>query len=180
MLWLIYLNCIETHLSISFALMSLRAVSVNLNWRSPAKTLAELTAKTSCKLLFATEKFRAKAQEIGSACGVTVIYLEAFQMQLDGASHSLCRSLECQPEDTAVVFFTSGSTSLPKAVPHTHASLMWLAETYYRAFPEPYDTANPNASTLCFSLSFMSWGFRSTWSSIFTQASRCLSNHVCV
>jgi acyl-CoA synthetase (AMP-forming)/AMP-acid ligase II len=144
----------EKYLAVSLGLMRSRAISVNLNWRSPVVNLTELVRKSECRFLFATAAFAATAQEIAAA--VTSVEVVYFDSLLDLHDLGPCRDVDetsevaCGLSDTAAVFFTSGSTSLPKAVPHTHATLMWLAESYYQAFPEPYSNANPDAATLCF------------------------------
>ena len=146
------------YLAVSFAIMRAGGVSVNLNWRSPAQNLAELAQKTECDFLFATEAFKDAAFTIKSSIKrLVVVSLLCLQPKPNTALHKM--SIPCKLSDTAVIFFTSGSTSLPKAVPHTHASLMWLAESYYRAFPTPYETTNPDAGTLCFFPYFHVMGF---------------------
>jgi acyl-CoA synthetase (AMP-forming)/AMP-acid ligase II len=144
----------EMYLAVSFGVMRARAVSVNLNWRSPACNLSELAQKSECTVLFSSRAFQDVAQTIASnIVGLRVVFLDDLPQLQDSYSPDLIvgpDNLPCQVSDDAVVFFTSGSTSLPKAVPHTHATLMWLSHAYLSAFPEPYSTDNPHASTLCF------------------------------
>jgi long-subunit acyl-CoA synthetase (AMP-forming) len=137
------------YLALSIGIMRSQAVSVNLNWRSPAANLVQLVEKSKCTIVFATHHFEEVAQVL-AAC-VHVVYIEDMELHKPVTSdRSRKFTIPCQPTDNAVIFFTSGSTSLPKAVPHTHASLMWLQHQYYAAFPAPYQTTDPNAGTLCF------------------------------
>ena len=46
-------------------------------------------------------------------------------------------------ERTAVVFFTSGSTGSPKAIPHTHDGLLWWARSYTAHLPQVFSPAVP-------------------------------------
>jgi long-subunit acyl-CoA synthetase (AMP-forming) len=130
-----------------------------MNWRSPLKTLTELIRISKCEIIFASDQYRDAANEVASATGVRVIFITDLDLlkPVAGFQDTGCG---CTPTDVAVVFFTSGSTSLPKAVPHTHRSLMWLAHKYNSAFPEPYQTTDPNAATLCFFPYFHVMGFR--------------------
>jgi acyl-CoA synthetase (AMP-forming)/AMP-acid ligase II len=50
-------------------------------------------------------------------------------------------------DEMAVVFFTSGSTKTPKAVPHTHNELMWLAHQYVAQLDG--GRADEDGGTLC-------------------------------
>ena len=59
----------------------------------------------------------------------------------------------------AAVFFTGGTTGDPKAVPHTHSSLLWLAESLLRFYPDPFSPDVPHAGTLCFTPYFHVMGF---------------------
>ena len=126
--------------------MRCRAVSVNLNWRSPAAQLIELVERCKCRVLFASQHFEEAALVISGACQSILIQ----DLELHGPLSNENRPILCEPSDNAAIFFTSGSTSLPKAVPHTHQSLMWLQHQYLQAFPEPYRTVDPHAGTLCF------------------------------
>ncbi len=54
---------------------------------------------------------------------------------------------EKRGDEMAVVFFTSGSTKTPKAVPHTHNELMWLAHQYVAQLDG--GRADEEGGTLC-------------------------------
>jgi acyl-CoA synthetase (AMP-forming)/AMP-acid ligase II len=146
------------YLVLSIGIMQCRAVSFHLNWRSPASQLLELVRKSKCTMLFATHHFQEQATAIAAGVeALRVVYVEDMELhkQIDQPFDNSADArdgggIRCEPSDNAVVFFTSGSTSLPKAVPHTHASLMWLQHEYYRAFPEPYQATDLDAGTLCF------------------------------
>jgi hypothetical protein len=131
--------------------MRSQAVAVNLNWRSPpAANLVQLVEKSKCTIVFAAHHFEEVAQVL-AACVRVVYIIEDMELHKPVTSdRSRKPTIPCQPTYNAVIFFTSGSTSLPKAVPHTRASLMWLQHQHYAASPAPHETTDPNAGTLCF------------------------------
>ena len=60
---------------------------------------------------------------------------------------------------TAAVFFTGGTTGVPKAVPHTHAGLLWFAAAALEKFPAPFAPSVAEPGTLCFTPFFHVMGF---------------------
>jgi long-subunit acyl-CoA synthetase (AMP-forming) len=114
--------------------MCCRAVSVNLNWRNPANTLANLVRNSGCRFLFASRCYSEVAKEIKASNSslLKIIFIEDLEEQMlssalgDGSgygegveltavSEADSSSLKCKLHDVCAVFFTSGSTSLPKA-----------------------------------------------------------------
>ena len=73
--------------------------------------------------------------------------LEELAAALD-AEHAAAIDAEVgllDPREAAVVFYTGGTTGVPKGVPHSHAGLLWLAEKLRLAFP-----GAETDGTLCF------------------------------
>ena len=131
-------NCVE-YLILGLAVMTLHAVPVNLNWRQPVNLLEATVKLAKCRLVFASQHFWESAK---SVCSVNQlpppISLVDFTMNLvadvDGIPADTPGTSNLDGgsigDEVAVVFFTSGSTKTPKAVPHTHNELMWLAQQY--------------------------------------------------
>lgn len=70
------------------------------------------------------------------------------------------RPPQISPSMPAAVFFTGGTTGTPKAVPHTHASLLWVADRQLAFTPEPFsEGAGERAGTVCFTPYFHVMGF---------------------
>ena len=111
--------------------MCCRAVSVNLNWRTPASTLASLVRGSGCRFLFASRFYSQLAKEIEekSLAGLKVVFMEDLVHTPLGEGEEgielpelrsktvedQAGTLRCELQDVCAVFFTSGSTSLPKA-----------------------------------------------------------------
>ena len=66
-----------------------------------------------------------------------------------------------RPEDMALIMFTSGSTGAAKAVPLTHAGLLWNCAQRLAASPHIFDSraAGRDAGTLSFLPNFHVIGF---------------------
>ena len=60
---------------------------------------------------------------------------------------------------SAAVFFTGGTTGTPKAVPHTHAGLLWFADGCLRTIPDGFARGIDHAGTVCFTPFFHVMGF---------------------
>ena len=151
------------YLSISFGAMALGAISLNLNWRQPDSTTRTLLEDLGPKVLVASKPFKATATAMHKAVGIKMVLLESicsptglpFQPPAPAEATALREEINAMATSggsnmTAAVFFTGGTTGTPKAVPHTHHSLLWLAEQQRQLFPEPFGDDVPNAGTICF------------------------------
>ena len=65
----------------------------------------------------------------------------------------------CTPDAVCAVFFTGGTTGSPKAVPHTHRALLWLAAALQAEHPAPVADDVRHAGTLCLAPYFHVMGF---------------------
>ncbi|KAL1510319.1 hypothetical protein AB1Y20_006639 [Prymnesium parvum] len=131
-------------LALSLAAPALGAVVVQLNWRQPPAVLLRLLRRLGCAALVASRGLAEPARRLAAArCGVRLLLLlegaeaeggvvcvreVAFSTDPSRASppsgEAAAAEHEVSPDDVAVVMFTSGTSSLPKAVPLTHRALL--------------------------------------------------------
>ena len=142
-------------LALSLAVTALGRTLVCLNWRQPPPVLAQLLRGLHCDVLLAGRSFVGLAREIAFARSSEGMGQAALVILIDGAEDESGLSLneeialnlpavhtdptdgssitvglpqvdaDVSPSDTAVIMFTSGTSSLPKAVPLTHGGLLW-------------------------------------------------------
>lgn len=162
------------YLCISLGAMCLGAVSLNLNWRQPTATtrklLTDLSSFTLIRVLVASKPFKETAQEMHRELGIQLLLIESvcapepdlpFPPPVDGdALVALKKQIgELPAAAPCAVFFTGGTTGTPKAVPHTHYSLLWYAKANLQLFPEPFADRVRHAGTVCFTPYFHVMGF---------------------
>ena len=166
-----------THASVNFfvytmGLLSLGAVAVVLSWRQPLEQLVAMARSTSSERLLASPTFAAEAKKISEELQLPApLLLNAVgAAQSDGCLPALDSAdgvsyvdyptpppAEITPETLAVVMFTSGSTSTPKAVPHTHGALLWNCAQKQAVSPLMLSADDPG--TLSFLPNFHVIGF---------------------
>jgi len=141
-------------LALSLAMTSFGGIVVNLNWRHPEDTLQQLLLSVGCELMVTGRGLAATAQRLCEATGSVnaLLVLEQSEAELaDRAPSTAMYAVACgpgrstllsvgaanprlsrggeaaarpEPDDVAVVMFTSGTSALPKAVPLTHRNLL--------------------------------------------------------
>ena len=123
-------------LAVSLGAMVLGGTSLHLNWRMPSATTRRLLLGLAPKLLCASAPF---VEDARSLCGETSLRLVlllnphappcgSLPLSHPSASSLVTAIAALEADVPAAVFFTGGTTGDPKAVPHTHSSLLWLAE----------------------------------------------------
>ncbi len=101
-----------------FATMRAGLVSVPINWKFPAETIAYILADAEVKLAFVDEERRAACPE-----GLAVVAFGAeFEAFLDPGDFDVIRPAD---DEIAMFLYTSGSTGRPKGVPLTHRGHLW-------------------------------------------------------
>lgn len=160
-------------LALSLAMTSLGGIIVNLNWRHPEDTLQQLLLSVGCELMVTGRGLAATAQRLCEATGNVnaLLALEQSEAELaDGAPSTAVYAVTCgpgrstllsvgaanprlsrggeaaarpEPDDVAVVMFTSGTSALPKVVPLTHRNLLWACNAKVRGC-NPHPGCNPD------------------------------------
>ncbi len=123
-------------LGLILALSATGRVPALLNYTAGPEGLRSACKAARIRTIFASRVFLEKARLTHLAqdlVEVRIQYLEDLKASFgfaDKLSALACRlfpglmSVECKPEDPAIVLFTSGSEGRPKGVVHTHASLL--------------------------------------------------------
>lgn len=95
-----------------------RSALVGINWRLPDDSIRASCEQVGLTHLFTSAEFAGRAAEIvaGTAIVLEVIDHSTAEPWADQPAGS---TLPASPDDVAMVFFTSGSTGVPKAVPYT-------------------------------------------------------------
>ena len=136
------------YLSTSLGAMALGAVSLNLNWRQPVATTRTLLKGLAPPLLCASDPFIGDAESLSEELSIRLVSLldptvppctilpAAHPKAVELAASAAALDGGCE----AAVFFTGGTTGAPKAVPHSHSALLWLAESLLRFYPDPVCT----------------------------------------
>ena len=129
-----------------FACMRLGNVPALLSWRQPVPTLARMAEVSGSTRLIASEHLANEAAgvaELLPSLGRPLV-LEALE-----APAALPAGVTLAPGGRALILFTSGSTSTPKAVPHTHAALLWVCASLMQAKGDALPPPPSEGGTLC-------------------------------
>ncbi|MCL2706703.1 MAG: AMP-binding protein [Dehalococcoidia bacterium] len=129
---ILLMNCIEW-LPIYFGVLKAGAIVVPLNFRYSSDEIKYALGLADVSMLvFGSEfidRMRAIKDEISAVC--TLFYAgedgpdfaESYDTLADAcAKHAL--DIKCSDEDDAAIYFSSGTTGLPKAILHSHKSLV--------------------------------------------------------
>jgi len=117
----------------SMSIICCGAVCVLLNYRQPSCALASMANAANVTRLLASSSLRSLAIQLKSeAHGIEaqLVWLCDIRTDIGGDAKvpmfsSFAANSRPDPHETVLIFFTSGSTSTPKPVAHSHASLLW-------------------------------------------------------
>ena len=155
----------------SLGAQELGATSVNLSWRQPDDVNLTLVKELGAKLLIASKPYAELARRAqGEAPGIRMLLFESvcatpLDKVLPFATTLLRSSARPPPSDggapaPALVFFTGGTTGLPKSVPHTHDSVLAMAQGYLDEHGAPLDPdLEERAGSVCFTPYFHVMGY---------------------
>jgi acyl-coenzyme A synthetase/AMP-(fatty) acid ligase len=172
------------------------AVSVNMNFRQPDDTLTEMVKLTKVTHLLCGNPFQSAARAIKNGVTERIVGVHfigknngehdtadgrilTIPSSVPPGSQNILERNSPQTHSCALIFFTSGSTGLPKAVPHTHAELLWnthakLMATVDRQLPDASSAQPPG--TLCFLPIYHVIGFVNNFLFNLYAGLRCLIN----
>ena len=138
------------------ACMQLGAVPVLLSWRQPLAIQEAMLSATRCTKLLASCHYEAAAKQLVKQVDVQLLLMEGMTCEESEESEEPNEEIDGCDSPVAVILFTSGSTSTPKAVPHRHSSLLWNCQNISREKSEAL--LFPNAGTVCFLPNFHAIG----------------------
>ncbi|OLP78316.1 2-succinylbenzoate--CoA ligase [Symbiodinium microadriaticum] len=131
------------------ACMQLGAVPVLLSWRQPLAIQEAMLSAAKCTKLLASCHYEAAAKQLVKQADVQLLQMKNMTFEAgQGQSEEPGEETDGYENPVAVILFTSGSTSTPKAVPHRHSSLLWNCRNISREKSEAVQF--PNAGTVCF------------------------------
>jgi acyl-CoA synthetase (AMP-forming)/AMP-acid ligase II len=111
-------------------------IAVPLNWRLTAADLARPVGHAAPAVMVTTEELKANLPDMGSALVLTCGNGERQGTFWDALAEAdaVFESVGCQSDDIANLLYTSGTTSMPKAVIHTHGMRVAMAATMASCF----------------------------------------------
>lgn len=116
-----------------FACFRIGAIAVPVNTRYQRPEIEYALDHSECRLLVIDKMFSAITKDIDQvvlSLERIVVHVDAAELHQEALHHHLANAPAAyewprvQPDDPAVIFYTSGSTSRPKGVTHTHFSLL--------------------------------------------------------
>ena len=157
----------------SLGAMELGASSVNLSWRQPDSVNLGLLASLHVRILLHSQDFSSLAELAAhdAHCeGMRVMLFESicatplhtvFPFAPVQSVASLQVPAGLATATPAAVFFTGGTTGTPKAVPHTHETLLSMVDGYLRQHGSPLDPSvvGERAGSVCFTPYFHVMGY---------------------
>jgi long-chain acyl-CoA synthetase len=107
-----------------YGILRAGAVVVPMNPLLKEREVAYYLSDSGAKLIFVWETFAAEAKAGADEAGAeTIVVDEAGFINLVGSAPAVDVLVDCAPDDTAVILYTSGTTGQPKGAELTHANL---------------------------------------------------------
>ena len=107
-----------------YAALRLGAIVVPMNVLLTAREIKHYMSDSGAKLILVWHDFAAEAEAAGAETGVEVLPVEPAAIgELVAAADPVEEIAEVDPDDTAVVLYTSGTTGQPKGAELTHSNI---------------------------------------------------------
>ncbi len=107
-----------------YAALRLGAIVVPMNVLLTAREIKHYMSDSGAKLILVWHDFAAEAEKAGAETGVEVLPVEPAAIgELVAAADPVEEIAEVDPDDTAVVLYTSGTTGQPKGAELTHSNI---------------------------------------------------------
>ena len=107
-----------------YAALRLGAIVVPMNVLLTAREIKHYMSDSGAKLILVWHDFAAEAEAAGAETGIEVLPVEPAAIgELVAGADPVEEIVEVQPDDTAVVLYTSGTTGQPKGAELTHSNI---------------------------------------------------------
>ena len=107
-----------------YAALRLGVIVVPMNVLLTSREIKHYLSDSGAKLMLVWHDFAAEAEQAGAETGVEVLSVEPTQIgELVAAADPVEEIAEVEPDDTAVVLYTSGTTGQPKGAELTHGNI---------------------------------------------------------
>jgi len=145
------------YLHVSFGAIAAGAISMNMNWQQPSQATLHLLEKHGVVFFCTCRDIAPFWNHLNSPMLTGLRHLQIEDFSAHEATKSVQQVVAKLPVTApAAVFFTSGTTGLPKAVLHTHHGLVWHATKSKKIFQKH---GSIKMGTICFTPFFHVMGF---------------------
>jgi long-chain acyl-CoA synthetase len=122
---------------IFFALFKAGLIAVTVNVRLKPVEIAYILDHSKARMCFSEPSLASMAKQAGPCCPILTELPQLKQMR---ASWQMPR---VEPDQPAILIYTSGTTAHPKGVTHTHRTLLCTAEIWARDVMDSSDVVAP-------------------------------------
>jgi long-chain acyl-CoA synthetase len=134
-------NSVEV-VQIYFALFKAGLIAVAINVRLKPAEIAYIHDHSKARLCFSEPSLASEAEQAGPRCPILTAIPQLNQVRESSRMPSV------DPDQPAILLYTSGTTAHPKGVTHTHSSLMRTAEIMARDLMDASDIALPTTQLM--------------------------------